>query len=166
MTSSASNKKNEGHSSRSQRFYQAERLTSQALIGRLFLDGSSIPAFPIRLIWLPAALTGPFPVQVLFAVPSSKFKRAVDRNRIRRQLRECWRLRKGAVYRQLGPSPKTLAVALLYSGRRMPTYAELGTALDVALRKLLHELEHSHPADKPGPELGPDGVDPVLPGRD
>jgi len=103
---------------------------------------------------------------VLFAVPSSKFRRAVDRNRIRRQLRECWRLRKGAVYSQLSPSPVAFALALLYLGRRMPAFAELGEALDVALRKLLHELEHSHPAVKPGPELGPDGVYPDVPGRD
>lgn len=132
------------------RFNQAERLTSRVLIGRLFSDGLSVHSRPLRLVWLSIPTPHPFPVQVLFAVPTSRFKRATDRNRVRRQLREIWRLRKSSLYAELKDRSFGLAIAVVFTGRALPSFEELERGLDACLRKLLDELENINDAAQPG----------------
>ena len=68
-------------------FKTAERLKSRKLIGAIFRSGQSVGAFPLRAVFLPLLLTdAPFPVQISISVPKKKFKSAVDRNRVRRQI--------------------------------------------------------------------------------
>ena len=65
----------------------------------------------------------PFPAQVLFAVSKKRFKRAVDRNRIKRVSREVYRLNKQAhLYDQLTGSEKKIVVSLAYIGKELPEY--------------------------------------------
>ena len=66
-----------------------ERLKSQKLIGRLFEEGISIKIFPFRLIYI---VTEKPLLQSSFSVPKRNFKKAVDRNRIKRLIKEAYRL--------------------------------------------------------------------------
>lgn len=78
-------------------FRKNERITSRLLMEQLFGGNKSraITAFPIRAIYLEVDHHGKdAPVQVLFSVSKRHFKHAVDRNRIKRQLREAYRLNK------------------------------------------------------------------------
>lgn len=60
-------------------------------------------AFPLRLVYMKAEADGSCPaVRVLFSVPKRCFKRAVKRNRVKRQLREAYRLNKGILHERLG----------------------------------------------------------------
>jgi ribonuclease P protein component len=87
--------------------------------------------------WLPATDREPGawpPVRVAFAVPKRRWRRAVDRNRIKRLLRENWRRAKPAVYARLTDTPVDLV--WIYTGGRLPAYAELEKAMGKALRGL------------------------------
>jgi len=74
-----------------------ERICSKLQIDRLFNGGSShsMAAFPIRAVYLLEPTNGQTePVSILVSVPKRCFKRAVKRNRVKRQIREAYRLNK------------------------------------------------------------------------
>ncbi len=80
----------------SNKFYRGERLKSRKEIGRLFSkSGQSVNSYPIRLVYAAAEeRRGNFPFQAAFVVPKRRFKKAVDRNLIKRRVREAYRLQK------------------------------------------------------------------------
>ena len=79
-------------------FKKAERLGSKALIEKLFKSGRSFTTHPYRVTWLEHALNTAYPAQIAFAVPKKTFKRAVDRNKLKRRGREAYRKNKAILY--------------------------------------------------------------------
>ena len=75
-----------------------ERLKSKKLIEKLYEQGNSVKYFPLRMVYLQTEHTSDFPAQVGVSVSKRNFKLAVDRNRIKRLLRESYRLQKEIVY--------------------------------------------------------------------
>ena len=99
-----------------------EKLKSRKLIGRLFEEGNSVKKFPIRLVYLQTEHTSDFPAQVGFSVPKRNFKHAVDRNRIKRLLREAYRLEKVRLYEELS---QPYIFMFTFIGKKEPTYLEV-----------------------------------------
>ncbi len=122
---------------RTQTFRKAERLTSRKIFERLMMDGKSVIEPPFRLIWRVEILDSKFPVQVGFAVPKKLFSSAVDRNRIKRMMREVYRKNKASIYPLLKEKEKQLALLLIYSGKSMPLYAEAERKLTLILKRLV-----------------------------
>lgn len=75
-----------------------ERLKSKKLIGKLYQEGIAIKVFPLRMVYIQVEHTSSFPAQVGVSVPKRNFKRAVARNRIKRLMRESYRLNKNIIY--------------------------------------------------------------------
>src|SRR5690606_34395065 len=75
-------------------FSKAERLCSKKLITQLFSKGSAFNLYPLRFVILKAEAPGTGFPQVLISVSKKYFKRAHDRNRLKRQIREAYRLNK------------------------------------------------------------------------
>ena len=73
-------------------FNKKDRLKSQKLIEKLFLEGKSVSSFPLKLIYLKTQVSGAHVIKAGVSVSKRNFKKAVDRNRIKRLLRECYRL--------------------------------------------------------------------------
>ena len=75
-------------------FKKEERIVSNLLIETLFEKGNSqsLNAYPLRAVYVKTEhREGCAPVQLLISVPKKKFKHAVDRNRVKRQIREAYR---------------------------------------------------------------------------
>lgn len=120
-------------------FPKEERLCSSKLIDRLFAEGNrQISVFPIRLVWL---LTDDIDgVQILISVPKRNFHHAVDRNRIKRQIREFYRNSSSSLKEAVALKGKGLAVAFLFNDNKLWDSDKLGQRLGPALDKLLEAL--------------------------
>lgn len=99
-----------------------ERLKSKKLIEKLYAEGNSVKSFPLRMVYLQTAHTSDFPTQVGVSVPKRLFKLAVHRNRIKRLMRECYRLQKAIVYDNLD---KPYVFMISYMGREELSYEEV-----------------------------------------
>ncbi|HJW27716.1 MAG TPA: ribonuclease P protein component [Saprospiraceae bacterium] len=113
-----------------------ERLRSRKAIEQLFAEGHSVNSFPLRLLWhevLPA-VSGAAQLQVMFAVSKRKFPRAVDRNRIKRLMRENFRLLKPGLLERLDPAHQ-FQMACIFIGDEIPPYAAIQKAITPALER-------------------------------
>ena len=117
-----------------QTFRKPERLVSRLAFEALLKDGAGRHEFPIRMVWKEMKLPTPFPVQVAFSVPKRNFRRAVDRNRIKRLMRETYRKNKGELYSLLEGKGKQFALLFVYTGKKIPDSAEVGTRIQSNLR--------------------------------
>ncbi|MBR1792733.1 MAG: ribonuclease P protein component [Bacteroidales bacterium] len=125
-------------------FCKSERLCSQALIDDLFASGQKLMAFPYSIHYklLPAGSL-PMPAQVLITTSKRKFHHAVDRNRVKRLTRECYRLRKDNLYSQLQEQGLSMTISFNYIHTSIMDYATLSHKFDKALRQLSTLIESS-----------------------
>lgn len=86
-----------------------------------------------------------FPVQFTVSVPKKKFKKAVDRNRLRRQIRETYRLHKHILYRSLENTSKVYALMVIYVAKDAVEYSEIDNNMNRGLRKLAKILREQPP---------------------
>ena len=84
-----------------QAFTKDERLHSLKLIEKVSTEGKSFFLKPFKIIVLPVELEGKYLAQVMMSAPKKKFPRAVDRNRIKRLMREAYRKNKFILYQIL-----------------------------------------------------------------
>ncbi len=113
---------------------KAERLCSKKVIDKLFSEGESFLAFPLKVVFKATELPQPVPVQAGFSVSKKIFKRAVKRNRIKRLMREAYRLNK-----QLLPvlaEKQQIAVFFIFIGKELPSFAQVEKAMKKALYRL------------------------------
>jgi len=119
------------------KFSKKEKLKSTKAIQQLFETRQSIHVFPLRLIWqqFETPLSNS-PAQFAVTVPKRAFPKAVDRNRIKRIIREVYRLNKIAFYDVLNKEDGQFGLMFLYSGKREPTFKEI----EKSLKKLIKVL--------------------------
>ena len=120
--------------------HKSERLSSKKLIERLFGGGNkSFPAFPIRVVYMyqePEETLSD--VSILISVPKKRFKHAVDRNRVKRQIREAYRHQKHILLEALQASeqPKKMILAFIWLDNKLHTTEEV----DYKVKKLLQHI--------------------------
>lgn len=115
----------------SQTFSKKEKLKSRKLIATLFEEGKTASKFPIKVFYLP--LDGAQNTMATFAVPKRTFKSAVTRNRIKRQLREAYRLQKEGLITNNG---KNFALLFLYISKDNPQQPALSSSMLALLKKI------------------------------
>lgn len=118
-------------------FCTAEKLKSKKLIEQLFKEGKSVSHNGFTLVYLFTPLNCLYPAQAGFSVPKKSFKHAVDRNRIKRLLREAYRMQKLPLYEKLVADKKQAALMWVYKGREMPDYDKVQKEVQFCLKKLL-----------------------------
>lgn len=93
---------------------KAERLNSKILIEKMFAGGSkSFSIFPLRVVYMPVE-NQDVQASILLSVSKKRFKRAVKRNRVKRQLREAYRMHKHQLLQILTDKQQQLAIAFIY----------------------------------------------------
>lgn len=124
------------------KFGKRERIVSQKLIDGLFGGSNqSLVAFPLRIVYLykERAKDEP-PVQVLMSVPKKRFKHAVDRNRVKRQLREAYRRHKDIVESMLGEE-EGVAIAFVWLTDRHAPSAVVDQRVATLLEKMAKKVK-------------------------
>lgn len=122
------------------RFVKNERLKSSKTIGQLFKSGSSFGMYPLRAVWkLVEQNPEKSMLQIAVSVPKKKFPRAVDRNRLRRQVREAFRLHKHR-FEQIVSDAPPIALMILYTGVEALPYSTIETAMIRMLKRLAGTL--------------------------
>ncbi|BFP41141.1 hypothetical protein FGF1_19860 [Flavobacteriaceae bacterium GF1] len=120
-------------------FPKKERLKSKKLLEQLFLKGSAISAFPLKLLYLKTPLPDDVPFQVTVVAPKRNFKSAVKRNRIKRLLKEAYRLNKPSFFNN---TKGQYALVILYLGKEMPSFSQIESGTKTLLAKLLKKISN------------------------
>ena len=117
-------------------FKRDEKLKSRKLIQLLFKEGKSFSHFPLRIIYAQPEKNYSH-LQATFSVSSKNFKKAVDRNRVKRLMREAYRLQKASLSNKLEEDKKNLVVFIIYTGGAPPEYDSIFEKMGKGLEQLL-----------------------------
>ncbi|MDE3247073.1 MAG: ribonuclease P protein component [Bacteroidota bacterium] len=119
-----------------------QKLKSRKQIGELFAKGIAFNQSPYRVLYLLSAKHNAS-LQCGVAVSKRSFKRAVDRNRVKRLTREAWRLQKTSLEKALDQSGLQLSVFLIYTGRELPAYPFCFEKAGAIVQKLIRTIHES-----------------------
>ena len=121
-----------------------ERLKSRKQIEQLFDKGKSFVVAPFRIYFI---VNSESPIQkdesrLKFGtgVSAKNFKKAVDRNRIKRLTREAWRLQKNEIREKTSETQKQLNVFFIYTGKELPDFTTVKEKVAIALKKLADKI--------------------------
>jgi len=121
-------------------FTKEERLCSKRHIDGLFHNGSSFVIYPYRVVFLAREdHSSAIPVQCIISVSKRRFKKAVDRNALKRRMREAYRLQKHTLHSFLREHALHLTVAFQYVGKEKVAYTQLHQRMELVLGKLSDE---------------------------
>ena len=120
-----------------------DRLKSRKRIDALFREGKRIHVSPLMIIY---RFHGDSPDPQLKAgvtVRAKQFRHAVDRNRIKRLLREAYRLQKQPLRDRVQQGPESLDLFILFTGKALPAYQDIYASTGEAIRKIMERHEHT-----------------------
>lgn len=122
---------------------KSQRLCGNSLTDMLFSEGDrSLSSFPVRLVWLLRPAASQAPVRILISAPKRHFKHAVDRNRVKRQVREYYRTHCHALEAAVKDGNNELLLAFLFVDSRLWPSKELDSKLDIVFDKLLARVQN------------------------
>ena len=117
-------------------FNKREKLTSRKHIEELFSNGAVIYTFPFRILWkLTSAQDSP--IKFAISVPKKKFKKAVDRNLLKRRAREAFRLHKVELFHKLEDENKTLNIFLIYISDEILDFDTIEKTITQTIQKII-----------------------------
>ena len=126
---------------------KSERLTSQLVIEKIFAGGNaSMAAFPLRIVYMQMEKQGEEEAtkkplaSILVSVPKKRFRHAVDRNRMKRLIREAYRLNKHILWEALEGKDFRLALAFVCITDTLPTFYTVNKSMKKALTRIAEKV--------------------------
>lgn len=124
-----------------QTFKKPERLRSKKLIDRLFNQGSTYFSYPFKILWIYTDSNSKYPVQVLIGSSRRTLRRAVDRNKMKRRIREAYRKNKNILFDSLNRTNRHCALAIIHTGKEITKYKETERKIIAVLERLIEDNE-------------------------
>ncbi len=121
-------------------FPSNEKLKSRKVITQLFEEGNDEYYFPIKLLWIIESASQTSGVKAGFSVPKRKFKRAVDRNLLKRKMREAYRLNKSELIELAHKKEIQISIFFIYSSATIHDYNQIERSLKKHLSNLPKKL--------------------------
>ena len=123
-------------------FGKEERLKSSLHIQDLLKDGQTISAYPFKIFWAESNdLSQKFPARTAILVPKRKFKRAVDRNLMKRRIREAYRQNKNLIYEPLQGKDMNIKLVILLLADEFISFDRLDKGILELLGKLADKIK-------------------------
>ena len=124
-----------------QKYGKAYKLCSRKAIDTLFEKKSAVKQYPFVLNFAPMELPTDKSFQVVISAPKRIFRRAHDRNRVKRLSREVLRRKKGILENFLAGEQRQIALFLVYTSKEELKYSQLEQKMEQLLNKLVKELK-------------------------
>lgn len=116
-----------------------ERLSGIINIEKLFTEGNSFIVYPLRVVFRLSESKSEFPVQILAGVSKKRFKKATDRNKIKRQIKEAYRLNKETIVNFYSMKNKCVHIAFFYIADLLPEKNIVEEKMKIALVKIIEK---------------------------
>jgi ribonuclease P protein component len=118
-------------------FNKDERLCSKIIIDKLFTEGKTVYLYPLRFVFIPLVEEdSKIPLKVVFSVSKRNYKKAVDRNLIKRRMREAYRLEKYSFYELFLENRKSIALMIIYTDKAIADYSTIHRSLIKGMKKV------------------------------
>ena len=122
-------------------FNKSDRLKGKKLIEQLFLEGKTITVFPFRMFFKQTENEKGSKIKAGVSVSKRNFKKAVDRNRIKRLIREAYRLNKPQYFNNITAS---YALMILYIGKDMPDFDSVDSKLKLLFLSFIEKISKNN----------------------
>lgn len=116
-------------------FGKESKLKSRNVIQQLFSEGKHVLVYPLKAVYIFG--NEQHPLQVGVSASKRNFKKAVERNRIKRLIREAYRLQKPALENHLIQNKQSLSIFLMYVGKEMPEYEQLKESVEKIIKRMV-----------------------------
>jgi ribonuclease P protein component len=123
------------------KFHRELRLKSRKQISGLFESGKTFNAFPVKGIWLTLKKEETLPLQVAFTVPKRNFKRAVDRNLLKRRMREAFRLNKTHLEQHCLKENICSDIMFVYTSKTITDYKIIEKGIKTLLKEISGDVK-------------------------
>lgn len=134
--------------------HKVERLDKKKIIEKMFAGGSrSFSVFPLRVVYLPVEELEA-DASILISVSKRRFKRAVKRNRVKRQIREAYRINKHELLNVLAERKCQLAIAFIYLSDQLVESSIIEDRMRIALARITEKMA-APDTDAPSTALEP-----------
>jgi len=131
-----------------QTFRKEERLKSSKAIKLLFSRGNSFLIHPFKVNWVPESQEQKFPARVLIGVSRKNFRKAVERNQVKRVIREAYRKNKYILYDYLEEREISCNFSIIFIGRSKPDHSVAEKKIIDIIKRLISELEYQSDHNK------------------
>lgn len=121
-------------------FRKSERLCSRRLIAGLIREGCTIYTAAFKVVWSECSLDSVYPVQVAFSVSKKSFRLAVQRNLIKRRIREAYRKNKKVLYEFLEEKNIQIALLIIYRANDIPDYTSFEKSVINMRDRLIYSI--------------------------